>query len=86
MLTIRTVIDGWATSHLRPCAPHQYFRPCGFSRLDFSLCIGTTGSHVPYKSLVRLRAAYMPDAARAVIRTPPELVPGEGSAPGFDIV
>ena len=26
-------------------------------RLDVSLCIGTTGSHVPYKSLIRLRAA-----------------------------
>ena len=70
----------------RPCAPRRYSGPCGFSRLDVSLGIGTTGSHVPYKSLVRLRAAYMPDAARAVIRTPPALIPGDGSAPGFDIV
>ena len=46
----------------------------------------STGSHVPYKSLVELRAAYMPDAARAVFRTSPELIPEEGSAPGFDIV
>jgi hypothetical protein len=30
-----------------------------------------TGSHVPYKSLVELRAAYMPDAARAASRLPP---------------
>ena len=41
------------------------------SRLDFSLGIGATGSHVPYKSLVELRAAYMPDAARAGFRVPP---------------
>jgi hypothetical protein len=38
---------------------------------DFSLCIGVTGSHVPYKSQVELRAAYMPDAARAVSGLPP---------------
>jgi hypothetical protein len=51
---------------LRPCAPHRYSDPCGFSRLDASVYIGATGSHVPYKSLIRLRAAYMPDAAREV--------------------
>jgi hypothetical protein len=37
-------------------------------------------------SLVELRAAYTPDAARAAFRPAPELVPGDGSAPGFDIV
>ena len=71
---------------LRPCAPLWYSGPGGVRRLDVSLGIGTTGSHVPYKSLIRLRAAYMPDAARAAFRLAPELVPGEGSAPGFDIV
>jgi hypothetical protein len=39
--------------------------------LDFSLHIGATGSHVPYKSLLESRAAYMPDAARAGSRLPP---------------
>ncbi len=53
---------------------------------DLSLGIGTTGSHVPYKSLVELRATYMPDAARADFRTAPELIPEEGSPPGSDIV
>ncbi len=53
---------------------------------DRSLSIGTTGSHVPYKSLVELRATYMPDAARADFRTAPELIPEVGSTPGFDIV
>ncbi len=52
----------------------------------FSLGIGTTGSHVPYKSLVELRATYMPDAARPNFRTAPELIPEEGSPPGSDIV
>ncbi len=53
---------------------------------DLSLNIGTTGSHVPYKSLVELRATYTPDAARADFRTAPELIPEVGSTPGFDIV
>jgi len=55
------------------------------SRLDVSLCIGATGSHVPYKSLIRLRAAYMPDVARAVFRTAPELIPEARRPSGFDI-
>jgi hypothetical protein len=29
------------------------------------------GSHVPYKSLIELRAAYKPDAARSVSGHPP---------------
>ncbi len=48
----------------------------GASRLDFSLRIGATGSHVPCKSLVQSHAASMPDAVWAEIRTPPRLVPG----------
>lgn len=70
---------------LRPCAPHRYSDPCGVRHLDVSLGIGATGSHVPYKSLVELRAAYMPDAARAGFRGTPELIPGEDRTPGFDI-
>src|SRR5450756_1034233 len=37
---------------------------------DFFLCIGATGSHVPYQSPVELRAASMPDAAWAVSGIP----------------
>ena len=48
----------------------------GASRLDRSLRIGATGSHVPCKSPVQSHAAFMPDAVWAVIRTPPRLVPG----------
>ena len=37
-----------------------------------SLGIGVTGSHVPHKSLDRVLAAFMPDAAWAVDRYPPD--------------
>src|SRR3954466_963435 len=70
---------------LRPCAPPRYSDPCGLSRLDVSLCIGATGSHVPYESLIRLRAASMPDVARAVFRTAPDLIPEARRPSGFDI-
>ena len=39
-----------------------------FPHLSFSLIIGTTGSHVPHKSLDQVRATFMPDAAQAVDR------------------
>ncbi len=48
---------------------------------DLSLGIGTTGSHVPYKSLVELRAAYTPDAARAAFRKPPNSSREKGQPP-----
>jgi hypothetical protein len=54
--------------------------------LDVSLGSGTTGSHVPYKSLIRLRAASMPDVARAAFRTAPELIPEARRPSGFDII
>ena len=41
--------------------------------LNFSLIIGTTGSHVPHKSLNQVRATFMPDAAQAVSRSPLDL-------------
>ena len=50
-------LSGTHYGSVRPCAPHRYSGPCRFRRLDVSLCIGTTGSHVPHKSLIRLRAA-----------------------------
>ena len=45
-------------------------------RLDFSLGIGTTGSCVPYRSLSRGHAAFMPDAGWAVSRHRPTLARG----------
>ncbi|WP_249678823.1 hypothetical protein [Cupriavidus necator] len=41
--------------------------------MDFSLRIGTTGSQVPYQSLNRSHAAFMPDADWAVSRRRPTL-------------
>ena len=40
--------------------------------LRFSLYIVATGSHVPHKSLYRVLVAFMPDAAWAVNRFPPD--------------
>src|SRR6516162_10327237 len=45
----------------------------GAARLDFSLRIGATGSHVPRKSLAQSHAAFMPDAVWAAIRPSPRL-------------
>ena len=41
--------------------------------LDFSLSIRTTGSHVPHESQNHVHATFMPDAARAINRHPPNL-------------
>src|ERR1035437_1942916 len=41
--------------------------------LNFSLSIGTTGSHVPHESLVQVRATFMPDVDQAVNRFPLDL-------------
>ena len=51
---------------VRPSPAHRYFRPRGWSRLRLFPWHHRPGSHVPYQSLVELRAAYTPDAARAV--------------------
>src|ERR1700748_1014864 len=58
----------------------------GSAYLDFSLCIGATGSRVPHRSLVRSHAAFMPDAIWAAIRPTPRLVPDYRIPPGFGIV
>ncbi len=53
---------------------------------DRSSNIRTRPTHANFRaSLIRLRAAYMPDAARAGFRTTPELIPGTRRTPGFDI-
>ena len=42
----------------------------GAAHLRVSLCIGATGSYVPYPSLNQDHAAFMPDASGAVDRSP----------------
>ena len=75
---------------VRPRAPRRYSAPRGAGRLGISLSppahragdsIGATGSHVPCKSPGQARAAYMPDAIRAVSRLPPDLSRSPGHAP-----
>ena len=56
---------------VRPSPAHRYFQPHGWSRLCFFPWHRRPGSHVPYRSLVELRAAYTPDAARSVSGHPP---------------
>src|SRR6202163_950772 len=56
---------------VRPSPAHRYFRPRGWSRLRLFPWHRRPGSHVPYKSQIELRAAYMPDAAWAVSGHPP---------------
>src|ERR1019366_6419053 len=43
--------------------------------LSFSLYIGATGSYVPYHSLIRTHATFMPDADWAINRSLPSLIP-----------
>jgi hypothetical protein len=57
----------------------------GITRLTRSLCIGTTGSHVPYKSLIQSHAAFEPDAARAGLQVSALAYPGATTASAFDI-
>ena len=52
-----------------PRAPHRYSGSCGFPHLSFSLRIGTTGSPVPHRSLVRVLAVCMPGASGAQRRS-----------------
>jgi hypothetical protein len=56
---------------VRPSPAHRYFRPRGWGRLRLFPWHRRPGSHVPYKSQIELRAAYMPDAAWAVSGHPP---------------
>ena len=57
----------------------------GITRSTRSLYIGTTGSHVPCKSLIQIHAAFEPDAARAGLQVSVIACPGVTIAPGFDI-
>ena len=56
---------------VRPSPAHRYFRPRGWRRLHLFPWHRRPGSHVPHKSLIELRAVYMPDVARSVSGHPP---------------
>ena len=55
------------------------------TRSTRSLSIGTTGSHVPYKSLLQVHAAFEPDAAWAGLQDSAHAYPWVTTNPGFDI-
>src|SRR5215510_9874896 len=72
--TLTLLIHALPSAHygaVRPSPAHRYFRPCGWRRLSLFPWHRRPGSHVPYKSLVELRAIYMPDVARSVSGHPP---------------
>ena len=55
--------------------------------LNFSLCIGATGSYVPYQRQSRAHAAFMPDAGGAVHRvSSPPSSRDTDLDPGFDVM
>ena len=54
--------------------------------LRFSLSIGTTGSHVPRKSLDQVHAISMPDAAQTIDRLPLGLSCRPPSTHSFDAI
>jgi hypothetical protein len=69
-----------------PCAPLRYSGTCGVLHLRRSLRIGTTGSPVPHRSLIRVLAVCMPGTSRALCRSRPYLVPQPSPRRGFDAV
>src|SRR5258705_12080237 len=66
----------WETAARSRCFTYR-----GLSHLRLFPWHHRLGSHVPYKSLVELRAAYMPDAAWAVSVHPPSLSRRSGQPP-----
>src|SRR6266480_4668066 len=57
--TLTLLIHALPSAHyeaVRPCPAHRYFRPRGWSHLRLFPWHRRSGSHVPYKSLVELRA------------------------------
>src|ERR1700704_1266118 len=56
-----------------PLSDASYFRPRGGRLLHLFPWHRRQGSHVPSRSLIELRAAYTPDAARSVSGHPPSL-------------
>jgi hypothetical protein len=57
----------------------------GITRSSVSLSIRTTGSHVPYVSLIQSHAAFEPDAARAGLQVSARTHPGVTTTPGSDV-
>src|SRR5580704_14683220 len=59
-----------ASTPVRPSPAHRYFQSRGLSRLCHFPSHRRQNSHVSYKSLIELRAVYMPDVVWAVSKHP----------------
>jgi hypothetical protein len=57
----------------------------GTSCLIFSLNIGTTGSHVPYLSLIQIHAVFKPDAIQAGLQISACIYPEATTTFGSDV-
>jgi hypothetical protein len=64
---------------VRPSPAHRYFQPRDCSHLNLFPWHHRAGSHVPYRSPVEVRAAYMPDATWAVSGIPQAYPEGRAS-------
>lgn len=77
---MRSMVGRWSDSDiaatLNRLGVRTGFGHTGASRLDVSLRIATTGSHVPCESLIRARAAFMPVAIWAGLRSSAQTCPG----------
>src|SRR5215207_4346357 len=58
----------------------------GIARSAVSLCIGATGSHVPYESLILVHAAFEPGAARAGLQDSAQTYPAVTTTLGSDTI
>ena len=67
-----------------PLCPASVLNRSRGLRLRVSLRIGTTGSHVPCRSLQESPATFMPGAVRAINRHLPNSSRGHSPFPGFD--
>ena len=74
-----------ASSLLHPSPAHRYFRPRGTSACIFSLTIA--GQVLTFHT--KAWSSFAPPVCRMPFgpsQAPPELIPEEGEAPGFDII
>lgn len=62
------------TGHSRPCASHWYSGTCSCNYLCGSLDIETTGSHVPYKTLLSGHAILYAGCRLGRIQATPKLI------------
>ena len=69
-----------------PLCPASVLSRLWVRHLRFFLNIGTTGSHVPHKSLDQVHAISMPDAAQTICRLPLGLSCRPPSTRSFDAI